>query len=116
MKRRIISTLTNWPQWLAGEFQKIFRRGVVTSLEDLPYRQGKSFGAIYVVHQIARRIGLWKALGKSHEGRLALFWIYARLLTQGSELQAATQWAKQLAVSNANEYALLSYLGRIDYN
>jgi transposase len=99
MKRRIISTLTNWPQWLTNELQKILRGGVVTSLDDLPYRQGKSFGAIYVLHQIARRIGLEEALGKSTEGRLSLFQIYARLLTQGSRLYAATEWARQQAVS-----------------
>jgi hypothetical protein len=61
--------------------------------------QGKSFGAIYVLHQIAKRIGLEKALGKSYEGRLSLFQIYARLLTQGSRLYAATEWARQQAVS-----------------
>jgi len=88
MKRRIISTLTNWPQWLIDELQKILRGGVVTNLEDLPYRQGKSFGAIYVLHQISKRIGLEKALGKSYESRLSLFQIYARLLTQGSRLYA----------------------------
>lgn len=99
MKRKIISTLTNWPQWLTEELQKILRGGVVTSLEDLPYRQGKSFGAMYVLHQMSKRIGMEKVLGKSPEGRLALFQIYARLLTQGSRLHAATQWAKQQAVS-----------------
>lgn len=99
MKRRIISTLTNWPQWLIEDLQKVLRGGVVTRLEDIPYRQGKSFGAMYVLYQMSKKIGMEEVLGKSPGGRMALFQIFARLLTRGSRLYAATRWAKQQAVS-----------------
>lgn len=98
MKRRIISTLTNWPEWLIQELQKILRGGTVQKLEDMDFQQGKSFGAIYVLNEISKRIGFTKALGNDKHGKLALFQIFARLITQGSRLYAAQEWAKQEAI------------------
>jgi len=45
--------------------------------------QGESFGAVWVVHQIAERIGICKALGVSQNATLALAQIYSRLLRPG---------------------------------
>jgi hypothetical protein len=98
VKRRIITTLTDWPESRIEEFQKFLKGGRVVKIEDLPLKQGKSLGAIYVMNEIARQIGMIEALGDGREGKMALFQIYARLITQGSRLYAATQWAKNEAV------------------
>ncbi|GEM_PF-631051 len=48
VKRKIITTLTDWPESRIEEFQKYLKGGRVVKIEDLPLKQGKSFGAIYV--------------------------------------------------------------------
>lgn len=50
--------------------------------------QGKSIGAIYVLHALAKRLGLVTALGTSFHGKLALWLIFSRILEQGSRLSA----------------------------
>ncbi len=51
-------------------------------------KQGKSAGAVWLLHQLAGRLGLAKALGSRPEGRLALWQVIARLIDQGSRLSA----------------------------
>src|SRR5499427_5442885 len=51
-------------------------------------KQGLSFGAVWTVYQVARRLGLDKALGTTREGKLALWQVMARVIDQGSRLSA----------------------------
>jgi transposase len=116
MKRRIIANLTHWPKDLVENLQKLLRGGKVINVEELPLKQGKSFGALYVLHQLSQRLGIDQALGKGREGSLALLQIYAGLITQGSRLYIANEWAKNEAIeeilrlSNFNEDTLYENL------
>ncbi len=56
--------------------------------EDLVIEQGVSCGAVWVLWQVAQRIGLAKILGSTQEGRRALWQVLARVLEQGSRLSA----------------------------
>lgn len=51
-------------------------------------QQGKSIGAIHLLHTIAKRIAIPQTLGNTEEAKLALWQIYARVLEQGSRLSA----------------------------
>jgi hypothetical protein len=51
-------------------------------------QQGPSFGAVWTVYHIARRLGIEKALGTTREGQLALWQGIARVIDQGSRLSA----------------------------
>jgi len=51
-------------------------------------KQGVSFGAVWTVYQVARRLGIEKALGTTREGKLALWQVIARVIDQGSRLSA----------------------------
>lgn len=51
-------------------------------------RQGPSMGAVWLLAQLARALGLVAALGSSREGKLALWQVIARVLDQGSRLSA----------------------------
>ena len=51
-------------------------------------RQGPSVGAVWLLSQLAREIGLVAALGTDREGKLALWQVIARVLDQGSRLSA----------------------------
>src|SRR5262249_7828872 len=54
----------------------------------LTWKQGVSFGAGWTVYQVARRLGIEKALGTTREGKLALWQVLARVIAQGSRLSA----------------------------
>ncbi len=54
----------------------------------LSTRQGLSLGAVWLVFEMARRLGVVQALGSSRQGRLALWQVIARVIDQGSRLSA----------------------------
>lgn len=58
------------------------------SVEEIKTTQGMRMGAVCFLKEIAKRIGLVRALGKDQDGKLALWQIFARLLEQGSRLSA----------------------------
>ena len=51
-------------------------------------KQGVSFGAVWTVYHVARRLGIEKALGTTRAGKLALWQVIARVIDQGSRLSA----------------------------
>jgi hypothetical protein len=51
-------------------------------------KQGLSFGAVWTVYHVARRLGIAQALGTTREGKLALWQVIARVIDQGSRLSA----------------------------
>src|ERR671930_716469 len=67
-----------------------------TIQDAITLKQGASFGAVWTVYHIARRLEIEKALGTTREGKLALWQVIARVLDQGSRLSAV-----RLAMSHA---------------
>jgi len=51
-------------------------------------KPGWSFGAVWTVYHVARRLGIAQALGTTREGKLALWQVMARVIDQGSRLSA----------------------------
>src|SRR3989440_5715096 len=51
-------------------------------------KQVFSFGAVWTVYHVARRLGIAQALGTTREGKLALWQVMARVIDQGSRLSA----------------------------
>jgi hypothetical protein len=67
------------------------------TLQDaITLKQGMSFGAVWTVYHLARRLGIEKALGTTRAGKLALGQVIARVIDQGSRLSAV-----RLAMSHA---------------
>ena len=62
--------------------------GMVSLSEDITLHQGCSVGAVCAIHDIARQLGIHKALGPTREGKLALWQVIARVIDQGSRLSA----------------------------
>jgi len=67
-----------------------------TIQDSITLQQGMSFGAVWTVYHVARRLGIEKALGTTRDGKLALWQVIARVLDQGSRLSAV-----RLAMSHA---------------
>ncbi len=51
-------------------------------------RQGLSVGAVWLIYDMARQLGIVEALGDSEHGKLALWQVIARVIDQGSRLSA----------------------------
>jgi len=58
------------------------------SLKDIEATQGKRVGAVWCLKVLAERCGIASALGNSHQGKLGLWQVLARLIGQGSRLKA----------------------------
>ena len=56
--------------------------------EELRTEQGKSVGAVWLLAQLAKKLGIKKALGNSKEAKLILWLIFSTLIKQGSRLSA----------------------------
>jgi len=67
-----------------------------TIQDAITLQQGLSFGAVWTVYHVARRLGIEKALGTTRAGKLALWQVVARVIDQGSRLSAV-----RLAMSHA---------------
>jgi Transposase DDE domain len=67
-----------------------------TLTDSLILKQGLSFGAVWTVYHVARRLGIEQALGTTRAGKLALWQVIARVIDQGSRLSAV-----RLAMSHA---------------
>ncbi|MDQ1274809.1 MAG: hypothetical protein QG610_381 [Euryarchaeota archaeon] len=65
--------------------------------EQTKTRQGLSLGAVWVLNELAKRLGISNALGQSREGKLALWMVLATVIEQGSRL-SATRMAQRHAV------------------
>jgi hypothetical protein len=97
VKTRTIANLTHWaPQRLealrkafSGEFDGMNGEEV----------SGEIFGVLFALKQLADQVGMTRVLGKSEEGRLALFLVLARIAHGGSR-RSAVRWAEQHAVSD----------------
>ena len=64
--------------------------------------QGLSIGALATVYQMAQRLGIESVLGRSHQGKLALWQVLARVIQPGSRLAS---------VRLAREHAACDLLG-----
>ncbi|MBW1723929.1 MAG: IS1634 family transposase [Deltaproteobacteria bacterium] len=56
--------------------------------DDICLRQGLSVGAVWLVYDMARQLGVTNALGCSRQGKLALWQVIARVINQGSRLSS----------------------------
>ena len=92
VRKRDIANLTHCdPQEIAAiELALRFKGNLAAlgSLDQIRLGQGPSIGAVWVVFEVARRLGLPKALGPGFAGQLALWQVLARVLDQGSRLSA----------------------------
>ena len=98
-KTRTLGNLTHWKperiealaRALKGEFD-----GLVGG--DVDPTTDRIYGVLFVLKELADRVGITKALGKTPMGKLALFLVLARIADQGSRL-SAVRWAEDHCVA-----------------
>lgn len=113
VKKRTLLNLTKYP---ANEVKAIElalkHKNQLPELEKLlgghiKQKQGRSVGAVWVLHRLIQNLCLDKVMGKSREALLCLWMILARLIDQGSRLSA---------VRLAEEHAACEIMGLLDFD
>ena len=94
VKHHIISNLSRWPERLVTGLEKLLKGQEIKTVSDLKLSTGKSFGAILMVSEIAKRLGIKQALGNSKQAELAMFQIAGRIISQGSRNHLTNEWIK----------------------
>jgi hypothetical protein len=98
VRTRTLANLTSW----APERIEALRRTLKGEFDglsgDLAPTCGPIFAVLFVLKQLADRLGLVRVLGKERLAKLALFLVLARIAAQGSRL-SAVRWADQHAVA-----------------
>ena len=86
--------------------------------EDVSTKQGQSVGALFLLQQLSRRLGITQSLGRCREAKLVLWLVFAAILEQGSRLSAVRLAQRQavcdlLNLDSFNEndlYAAMDWL------
>ena len=78
---------------LRGDFDAV----VGENIETLMIEQGPQYGALYLLHELSKEIGLAKVLGNGRRGKLALLLVMAQVIFKGSRL-GVVKWAQNQAV------------------
>ena len=94
VKKRTIANLSHLSEDMINAIQATLKNKKMTMtvqspIEEFKFIQGRSIGGIYVLHSVAKQLGIVDALGSSFHAKLALWLIYSRIIKQGSRLSAA---------------------------
>lgn len=105
---RTLAVLTDLPPWLINVVERAVDQGkdasslkqlVDASESRLGMRCAESFGAVHLVHEIAKSCSIPKALGSSNDARLALWQVLARVLSPATSLLAMVRLAGTCAAA-----------------
>ena len=92
VQKRTIANLTHCPPEDVAAIELALEHkhdlSALGSLKDVQLQEGLSMGAVWVVYQVGKRLGIEKALGTDFAGKLALWQVIARVIEQGSRLSA----------------------------
>lgn len=93
VKKRTIANLSSCtPQEITAIKLALKHKDDLTVLgslkESVELQEGLSVGAVWTVYQIAKGLGIEKALGTNFYGKLALWQVITRVINQGSRLSA----------------------------
>jgi len=104
VKKRYIANLSDCPDNIITAIKNELKESTEiapSKTSSLLFEQGKSFGGIFTVLEICKRLGITQALGKDiRQSGLALFQIAARILCQRSRNYAANEWLPLVAVED----------------
>jgi len=93
VKNRTLANLTHCkPEEIAAMRLALKHKDDLSALgslkEDVELKEGSSVGAVWAIYEVAKGLGIEKALGRDFAGKLALWQVMARVLDQGSRLSA----------------------------
>jgi len=82
--KRTIANLTHYPPQDVRAIELALKYkgdlGALGSLKEIQLKEGLSVGAVWAVYQVAKRLGVDKALGNDFAGKLAMWQVVARVI------------------------------------
>ena len=106
VKSKTLAVLTSLPSHLITAIEKALSPATdsISSLathshDRFRLRNAESFGAVWVVDQVATKLGLKKALGVTHDAALSYWQVLARVLCPATSLLAMVRLATTCAAS-----------------
>lgn len=115
VKHRTISNISKLPLHVIEDIIASLKKGVSLQ-EAFQISQAKSIGAIYTVNEIAKRLGIFQALGTTKQARKAMLLIAGRVIAHKSINYLANEWInnqeteKVFGISSISEDALYDNL------
>ena len=101
VKKRYIANLSDCPDHIITAIKNELTKPATllsSKISAVLFEQGKSYGGLFTVLQVCKRLGIEQALGKDiRQSGLALFQIAARVLCQRSRNYAANEWLPLIA-------------------
>ncbi len=92
-RHHTILNLTDWPKKDLNALELALKhkhdlKKIAFGKNGMKLQQGMSVGAVYLLGEVARRLGIESALGVARDGKLAMWQVIARVIDQGSRLSA----------------------------
>lgn len=92
VKKKTIANLTHVSPETLSAYELIIKHknnlSVLSMPEDIKTTVSKSIGAAFAISEVAKKLHIEEVLGQNQEGKLALYQIIARCLSQGSRLSS----------------------------
>jgi len=108
VKKRTLLNLTKYSEQIITALELALKHqgdlSALTATSDIALAQGPAVGAVFTLLEVARRLGIEKALGTDQNGKLALWQVIARAHSQGSRL-SAVRLAKTTAAADVIGFA-----------
>ena len=98
VRYRHLANISKLPPEMIKALEIALKNEKIDSISQLKIKQGKSVGAIEVIKQVSKRLGIMKALGNDLQGHLALYQIAGRIVVQGSRHYLAKEWRRNQAI------------------
>jgi transposase len=103
-----IANLTKIPDTVVDKLEQFLKNCDVENLNDvktLKQIQGKSYGGLKVIYEIAKKLGITKAFGTSPHSKLALIMLSGIIQSQNkSKNYIANYWAPEQAIEEVIKY------------
>ena len=104
VKKRYIANLSDCPDNIIAAIKSELEESAAVSpskTSSISFEQGKSFGGIFTVLEVCKRLGITPALGRDvRQSGMALFQIAALILCQRSRNYAANEWLPLVAAED----------------
>jgi hypothetical protein len=88
--KRTLANLTHWEPERIAALEAALRGESSTGLDKMEFGETKCFGALFVFLQLAKKLGLTKALGQKKSGLLVLMMAVLRPIKAQSKLAMVT--------------------------
>lgn len=102
IKHKTIANISNLPINIINNISKLLKNGVainkLSDIKELTQKQGKNYGALKVIYEVAKKLNIVKVLGSSFKSLLALVIIAGIIIIHKSKYHISNFWSGYQAI------------------